>query len=336
MTSDLHRTIRELFNNSQNILIVSHIRPDGDCVGSVLGLGLALLDKGKKVQMVLRDGVPGSLKHLPGSDLVVRKATEAYDLSVVLDCSDINRTGGVLDGAVPDINIDHHITNLNFAKNNFVEAENAATAAILTKYLHQWGLSISERVAKNLATGIIADTIGFRTSNVTPETLRLAANLMETGIRLDDLYFQAIVQRSLDSLNYWGKGIANIQREGRLIWTKLTLKDRKAAGYNGNDDADFINILSGVQDYDIALIFIEQPGKRVKVSWRAKPGWNVSQIALQFGGGGHPAAAGAELSGKLEDVQSLVLSATQLVLGGQVNDNLSERDDSSTNGFGDR
>ncbi len=335
MANDLHQTIRELFDNSQNILITSHIRPDGDCIGSVLGLGLALIDKGKKVQMVLRDGVPGSFKHLPGSNLIARKAAEPYDLSVVLDCSDLNRTGGVLDGALPDINIDHHITNLNFARTNFIEAENAATAAILTKYLQQWGLSINQDVAKNLVTGIISDTIGFRTSNVTPETLRLTATLMETGIHLDDLYFQAIVQRSLDSLKYWGRGITNIQREDRLIWTTLTLKDRKAASYNGNDDADFINILSGVQDYDIALIFIEQTGKRVKVSWRAKPGWNVSQIALQFGGGGHPAAAGAELSGKLEDVQSLVLSATQLLLSDQVNNN-SERDASSTNGFGDR
>ncbi|MCE1253170.1 MAG: bifunctional oligoribonuclease/PAP phosphatase NrnA [Anaerolineae bacterium] len=334
--SDLHQTIRELFENSQNIVIVSHIRPDGDCVGSVLGLGMALIEKGKNVQMILRDGVPSSFKHLPGSDLVIRKPNAPYDLSIVVDCSDLIRTGGVLDGARPVLNIDHHITNLNFADINFVEAESAATAAILTKYLQQWGLSITESVARNLATGIISDTLGFRTSNVTPETLRLTANLMDTGIRLDDLYFQALVQRSIDSLNYWGKGINNIQRDGRLIWTTLTMKDRKEAGYTGNDDADFINILSGVQDFDIAVIFVEQSGKRVKVSWRAKAGWNVSQIALQFGGGGHPAAAGAELSGKLEDIQTQVLSATSLILTNQANDNKQERDASSTNGFGDR
>lgn len=314
MNDHLHQVICESFENSQNILVVSHIRPDGDCIGSVLGLGLALKDAGKNVQMILRDGIPGTFRHLPGSDLVVRKASQPFDLSVVLDSSDLNRIGGVLEDTKPDLNIDHHITNLHFAHHNFVEPKSAATAAILAKHMPKWGLSISQSVAANLLTGIVSDTIGFRTSNVTPETLRVAADLMEMGVSLDQLYLQALGQRSYESINYWGKGISSLVHDEQIVWATLTLQDRKNAGYTGNDDADLINILSSIQGFDVAIIFVQQARKKVKVSWRAQSGWNVSQIALQFGGGGHPAAAGAEITGTLEEVQKKVLSTTQEAL----------------------
>ncbi|HEX9013138.1 MAG TPA: DHHA1 domain-containing protein, partial [Anaerolineaceae bacterium] len=100
------------------------------------------------------------------------------------------------------------------------------------------------------------------------------------------------------------------ERQDRLVWTSLTLADRAAVGYPGNDDADLINILSSIEEADIAVIFVEQRAGKVKVSWRSVPGFDVSQVALQFGGGGHPAAAGAEIAGTLEEVQPRVLQAT--------------------------
>ena len=314
MDASLHHKIRELINNSQNILLVAHIRPDGDCIGSALGMGLSLIESGKDVQIVLRDGIPGEFRHLPGSELVTRKVTSPFDISIVLDSSDLNRIGGVLNGNIPDINIDHHITNLNFARINFVDPGCAATASLLAKNMVHWGLSINEAVAANLLNGIISDTIGFRTSNVTAETLRLASDLMDKGACLDDLYFRALIQRSYESACLWGKGLSNIQRTDRIIWTSLSLKERRQSHYPGNDDADLINVLSSIEDSDISIIFVQQSANKVKVSWRAKPGWNVSQIALQFGGGGHPAAAGAEIDGAMEDVQQQVLGATKTVL----------------------
>ena len=311
MNTHLNRGIRELIDNSQNIILVAHIRPDGDCIGSVLGMGLSLIALGKQVQIVLRDGIPGSFRHLPGSELVTRKANTPYDLSIVLDSSDLSRIGGVLNGDMPGINIDHHITNLNFAKINFVDPLCVATAELLAKYMGEWGLAIDDRVAANLLNGIISDTIGFRTSNVTPSTLRLVAELMEKGAHLDDLYFRALVQRSFNAASLWGKGLSNIKKEGRLVYSTLSLKDRKQANYTGNDDADLINVLSSIEDFDISIIFVQQSAGRVKVSWRAKAGWNVSQIALQFGGGGHPAAAGVEIEGAMEDVMQKVLKATK-------------------------
>jgi len=105
-----------------------------------------------------------------------------------------------------------------------------------------------------------------------------------------------------------------LQREERLIWTSLTLADRAAVKYPGNDDADLVNVLSAIDDADLMVIFIEQKGGDVKVSWRAQPGFDVSKIALSFGGGGHAAAAGADINGSLEDVQERVLRATRILL----------------------
>ncbi|MDR3578240.1 MAG: bifunctional oligoribonuclease/PAP phosphatase NrnA [Anaerolineaceae bacterium] len=314
INNTLINAVRQLLQNGRSFLVVSHIRPDGDAIGSLLGLGMALQHASKDVQMVLVDGVSHSFHHLPGSELVLRRPNAAYDTAIVLDCSDLVRTGGVLGERQPDLNIDHHITNLSFARINFVNPSAAATSAILAGYLEDWGLTITTPVAEALMTGLVSDTIGFRTSNVTPETLRLAAKLMERGANLSDLYSRALLHRSFESALYWGPALSRLQRNGRLIWTSLTLADRELANYNGNDDADLINTLSSIDESDIALVFIEQKGKRVKVSWRSQNGYDVSQIALQFGGGGHPAAAGVELVGELESVQAMILKATQKMM----------------------
>ncbi|HEX7973100.1 MAG TPA: DHHA1 domain-containing protein, partial [Anaerolineales bacterium] len=176
---------------------------------------------------------------------------------------------------------------------------------------------VTQPVAAALLTGLITDTLGFRTSNMNPRALRLAADLMEQGVDLPELYRQALFQRSFEATRYWGYGLRQLQREGRLAWTSLTQADRQAVGYPGRDDADLINILSSIEDVDVVVIFVEQPNQHVKVSWRAQPGFDVSQVALSFGGGGHPAASGADVSGSIEEVRPRVLDSTRLVVSKQ-------------------
>jgi len=315
MGDAVHAAIAQMFQRAQRILLVSHIRPDGDAVGSLVGLGLSLQTLGKDVQMTLADGVPISFRHLVGSNQVMRRPRGPVDLSVVLDCSDLQRAGGVFEpGEAPGLNIDHHITNLNFARVNLVLPEAVATSAILAEYMPRWNLPINEAVARALLTGLVSDTIGFRTPNVTPHTLRLAAMLIEHGANLADLYNRALVRRSFEAARYWGAGLQSLQREGRIVWGTLTLEDRSRVAYPGNDDADLVNMLATIDECDVCVLMIEQRDNKVKVSWRAQPGIDVSQIALQFGGGGHPAAAGAELSGELTEVRQRVLDATRTLI----------------------
>lgn len=311
MRSDLSDGIRERINSSGRILVVSHIRPDGDAVGSLLALGLALKATGKSVQMVIGDGVPLSFRHLEGSGSVRTQPEGNFDLIIVVDCSDLHRSGAALiDYGIPDINIDHHATNQKFARINLINTKAVSTTEILYDHLEEWGLSLTRDVADALLTGLITDTIGFRTANITPKALRLAAVLMEAGSDISLLYHKAILNRSYEAIRFWGTGLSMLERQGSVIWTTLTQAGREAAGYGGRDDADLINLLSAIDGVEISIIFVEQPNGNIKVSWRSQPGIDVSQVAVSFGGGGHPVAAGAEITGELEQVRSLVLQET--------------------------
>jgi len=303
----------QALHDARRVRILTHIRPDGDAIGSMLGLGLSLQSAGKQVQMILPDGVPQPLRFLPGSRQIVRTADQEADLLVVLDSSDIPRTAGLPEGVPVDVNIDHHITNTRFARLNWVDPSAVATAAILAEQLPVWGFPLEKDAASALLAGIITDTIGFRTSNTTSKALRLAADLMDRGADLPELYRAALLLKSFEAVRFWGFGLERLQRKNGLFWTVLYQQDREATGYNGNDDADLINFLSSTE-CDIVVLFNEQKEGRVKVSWRSRPGIDVSALAVQFGGGGHPAAAGAEIPGTVEEVCERVLAATEQLL----------------------
>ena len=313
--SGTDQNIQRLIRAANRVLVVSHIRPDGDAIGSLLAFGLSLKEAGKDVQMVLSDGLPANFRFLEGSREVANRANGPVDLIISVDCSDLGRIGPALSAyREPDINVDHHITNTNFARVNLVQPEAVATTEILARKLPAWGLAITPPVASALLTGLLTDTLGFRTSNMTSGAMRIAAELMDYGADLPALYNEALLRRSYEAVRLWAAGLAQLERNGEMVWASLSLKDRREAGYPGRDDADLINVLSSIDDAKVSLIFVEQANGNTKVSWRAKPGIDVSQVALAFGGGGHPAAAGAEISGKMEEVRPMVLKSTRELL----------------------
>jgi phosphoesterase RecJ-like protein len=316
MNEETTGVIKERLDKSKNVVIASHIRPDGDAIGSLLGLGLALRDAGKSVQMVLVDGLPSSFKHLQGSELIVKEPMGEHDTFITVDSADFKRVGKPFENfGLPDINIDHHKTNENFGKINLIEAEEVATAAILARHLPEWGYKITKPIAAALLTGIVTDTLGFRTSNTNPSAMRLCAMLMETGVDMNELYMKSLVKKSFPAARYWGAGLSRLEQKNGIVWATLTLNDRKISGYSGNDDADLINLVSAIDGNKVGMIFVEQTDNHVKVSWRAlEPGIDVSQVAKHFTGGGHAAAAGADIPGDLSEIQPLVLRTTHEML----------------------
>ncbi|MBI5839251.1 MAG: DHH family phosphoesterase [Chloroflexi bacterium] len=317
MDKALNGAITEKLAAANKIVVASHVRPDGDAIGSLLGLGLALQNAGKSVQMVLADGVPSSFKHLEGSEQIKKEPEGDRDLFITVDCADFKRVGKVFENfGQPDINIDHHVTNEKFGTINLIEAEEVATSAILTNHLPEWGLEITKPIAAALLTGIVTDTLGFRTSNTTPEALRQAAALMETGVDMPDIYMRALIKKSFPAAKYWGAGLSSLESRNGIVWGTLTLADRKATGYGGNDDADLINMISAIDNNKVGMVFVEQSDNHVKISWRAlELGVDVSPIAKHFKGGGHAAAAGADIEGGLNEVQKEVLKKTREMLG---------------------
>jgi phosphoesterase RecJ-like protein len=318
--NELEIAIGEQLRSAQHVLIASHVRPDGDAIGSTLALGLALQDQGKAVQMLLSDGVPASFRYLPGSEQVKTSHEGQPDTIIVVDCSDFKRTGDALKAFThPDIVIDHHVTNEAFGILNLIEIDAVATASVLMRHMRAWGMEITPAIAASLLTGLITDTLGFRTSNTSPECLRQAAELMEIGANINDIYYRSLVRRTFPAARYWGAGLSSLQRADGIVWATLTLDERKASGYGGNDDADLINVVSAIDESDITMMFVEQKNGTVKISWRAsRPQLDVSRIAVQFGGGGHKAAAGAEVGGSLSEVQERVLEVTNRMLATQL------------------
>ncbi len=293
--------------------VVSHIRPDGDAVGSLLAVSESLRAAGRAVTAVLNGGVPGSLKFLPGAELVQNALPTECDLLICVDCSDLDRTGfepGQLPRPV-DVNIDHHPTNTKFGAFNLVEPEAAATTQILYTWLPAVDLPLTPGVIASLMTGLVTDTIGFRTSSVTPACLRAAAGLLEAGAPLSEIYEHTLTSTSFAAARYWGAGLSRLSRQDGLVWASLTLDDRRQVGYSGSDDADLVNVLTTIEDAQVVVVFVEQPGGQVKISWRSRPGLDVSKLAVQFGGGGHELAAGAQVDGGLDQAQARVLEATR-------------------------
>lgn len=314
--NDLDSSIKEHLQAARNILIVTHVRPDGDAIGSLLGLGLSLQISGKQVQMLLPDGLPSNFKYLPGSNQIKRVQKGNPDLSIVVDCSDISRVGKALDNyGVPDIVIDHHVTNGEFGKLNLIESDSPATASVLLTHMPDWGLTVTPDVAANLLTGLLTDTLGFRTLNTTPRSLRQAADLVDLGANLSSLYNLGLVRRTLPAARYWGVGLSKLNYEDNIVWTELSLEDRITSGYSGNDDADLINVVSSITEGLISIIFVEQNNGTVKISWRTQdPNLDVSKIAMVFKGGGHRAAAGADIPGDLAEIKKRVLAETDKFL----------------------
>jgi phosphoesterase RecJ-like protein len=310
---------RRRLERAGRLLLLTHIGPDGDAVGSMLGLGLALRATGKDVMFVCADQVPDTFRFLPAYGEIATTPRGTFEVVVSLDAADRARLGTVGEQLKQPIDLlfDHHITNPGFAEINLIDVTAASTAELVTELLPALGLPLTKSAAECLLTGLITDTMGFRTSSTTAKTLALAQKLVEAGASLPEIYDLAFYKRSIHAVRLWAQGLARLQLDHRIVWTALPLSARQAAQYHGQGDADLINVLQQVREADVALILTEREEGKVKVSWRAVPGVNVAAIAATFGGGGHVAAAGAEVTGPLEDVIEKVLAATRAALNGK-------------------
>lgn len=303
--------IASSLNEAVKVLILTHVDPDGDAIGSMLGLGLALEKLGKKVVMACQDPVPKRFLYLPGSQRIVPYPYGSFDVVVSLDVNDIKRLGKVyhqeLFSHLPLLNVDHHITNLRFGTINWVDPEAAATAEMVLELLEEMGAPIDPDVANCLLNGIVTDTQGFRTANTTVKTFEAALRLQKAGANLHQIMMQAFNHHSLKMLQLWSKLLARVQLQDGIIWVDKPRSILQELQLEEDYDHGFINFLLGVEGVKIATVFTEKSGGEVDVSLRSVPGVDVSAVAVKLGGGGHPQAAGCRLKGELEEVKKIVL-----------------------------
>ena len=311
----------QLIRSAHCPLLISHISPDGDAVGSLVGLGQALRQMGLEPILACSDSIPARFNYIPGVGDIVQEVTDPFDLVISLDCSDMERLGHFPQmptfGNTPLVNIDHHLTNLNFGDVNLVDPRASSTAEIVLRLLEYMTVPLDAEIATALLTGIVTDTRGFRTSNVTPQVMEAALRLMQAGASLPTITHYTLNRRPTAAIRLWGAALALLRLEDRVIWTSIPLAVRRAAGYTGNGDAGLVSFLISADDADVAVVFVEREDNRIEVGLRAVPGFDVARVALQLGGGGHALAAGCNLPGPLEEAQKRVLAALRVDLARQ-------------------
>jgi phosphoesterase RecJ-like protein len=321
--------IRTLLATNQRTLLLSHVSPDGDAIGSMLGLKWLLEAQGHTVVAANQDGVPYLLRSdlvAPGWDTVVhspfkqKRQASGYGLVITLDCSDMQRLGKAyrpsLAGA-PLVNIDHHITNLSFGTVNLVDPAASSTAEIVYQLAKTLGWPVGPEAAQCLLTGIVTDTRSFQVGNVTPALLGIAQRLMEAGASLRAINEGVLDRRNVDTICLWGHALAALHLEERIIWTAIPLAMRGHCNGVEQSDSGLANFMAGAEEADVALILTEREDGTVDVGMRAAQGFDVAQVALALGGGGHPRAAGCSLRVPLEQATQQVLGALKQSLAEQ-------------------
>lgn len=290
----------ELVDEAQKIIVVTHVQPDGDAIGSMMGLTMALREKGKTVLPVVDGGMPRGFAFVPGSE-TIRNSVDGFepDLVISTDASDRARIGDVGEAALsydtPLIQLDHHQTNLIFGDVNLVDARTVAAAEGVLDWLDQLGWVLSPVVAQCLLTGLVTDTLCFRTSNVTGTVLGKAQRLMEAGADLAAVVQRTVVRKSAKLMRLHGEVLSRIVLEDGVIWATVTADDFQAAGMEVGAYTGLSSDLIQAEEAVISVTFTEMGDGRIDVSMRAVPGFDVSGIALELGGGGHVQASGCGL-----------------------------------------
>ncbi len=320
----------QLIRSAYSPLLICHIAPDGDAIGSLLGLGRALRYKGLEPIMACADPIPSLFNYIPGVEAVVQDTSDTFDLVISLDCSDPERLGHFTQmpafGDTPLLNIDHHLTNLYFGAVNLVDPHASSAAEVVLRLLDYMDVPLDAELATCLLTGIVTDTRGFRTSNVTIQVMEAALRLMKAGASLTTITRRSLDRRSITAVRLWGAALAQLRVEGCVIWTSITSAMRRAVGYAGNGDAGLVSFLISANDTDAAVVFVEREDGRIEVGLRAVPGFDVGHVALVLGGGGHAPAAGCTLPGPIEEAQTRVLAVLQADLARQRQARDAERD----------
>jgi phosphoesterase RecJ-like protein len=305
-----------------SILLVTHIHPDGDAIGSLLGLANALWARGKQVDTVVDGGVPKFLQFVPSADRVLSELTVGqWDVMISLDSSDEERTGksGEFGRAhsAKVINLDHHATNTMFGDLHIVVPEAVAATEIVFDWLNRMGDPITTPVATALLTGLVTDTIGFRTSNVKPVTLHIAQALIEAGASLTEIMTRTLNSHPYSFVEIWKHALPTVQLSDGVISAEITQAHIQEIGLSEIPDTGLVSWLVSVDEAKVSALFKEQPDNTVEVSLRSKVGYDVAHIAFKLGGGGHKQASGATVTGTLSEVKTRVIPMLRdLVLNG--------------------
>lgn len=306
------RRVCDELRRHQHIALTSHVRPDGDSLGSALALAWALQALGKDARVVMRDRAPVPLNEFPGVDEIEVAATvpETTEAVVVLECGDLARTG--LDGLerYQVVNVDHHPGNTGFGAVQWFDGSAAACGELVFEIITELGVPLTPDMATQLLVAIVTDTGSYRYAGVSPRTFTISARLLEAGADPVAVARKLYDGNTLGRLRLQGAVLQSMELvdAGRVASLHLDLPTMAASGADPEDTDGLINQPLSVKAIQAVVFFKQAEGGQYRVSLRSKGDIDVGKVARSFGGGGHKNAAGCTLSGPLADLREQVFA----------------------------
>lgn len=304
--------ILEEIKKANKIVILTHENPDGDAIGSSLGLSLALKQLDKEVDVIIPE-FPKIFEFLPDTENIQKESDiEIYDLAIALDCSDIQRLNGFakyFEDAKVKIVIDHHGKNKMFGDYNYVDPVAPACAQILIAMLEYFNIDITKEIGTCLIAGIITDTGGFRYSGVTTETFEFASWILSKGINISEIYRKVLQTKTKTNFELTKLAMERMEflENDKISYTYITKEDEEEIGTQHGDHEGLVEIGRDIEGVEVS-VFIREAEKGYKVSLRSNEYVDVADVCFMFGGGGHLRAAGCTINGTLEQVKQKILS----------------------------
>lgn len=311
------KEISEAIKKYDEYIITSHIETEGDAIGSELALFYLIKQLGKRAIIVNSDPVPDRYRFLLGWDKVVAdtsgKLKNCKNI-IIVDCPTIERSGKVaqlIDRTKVKINIDHHVSNDNFGDFNWVESDASSCGEMLFNLFRRMRLHINEAIAEMLYVAILTDTGSFRYDSTTPETHRIAGELIKLGVHPAKIAERVYETKRLGDMELLSKALSTIKKtnDGKIAYMYVTKKMLDETGSAPDRTDGFINFARSIDGSEISIFFREdiKDPQKVHVGFRSKGRVNVNVLASKFGGGGHPKASGCILTGNLNDIVKDVL-----------------------------
>ena len=311
-TSTELETIRQAIHSRQRFLITSHARPDGDSIGSQLAMAFALDALGKTVRIVNADSAPEHYQEFPGMDRIEIAATvdrPDIDAVIVMECSDLSRTGVAgLEGQFI-INIDHHAGNRMYGAINWYDLSAAACGEMVFEVILALGAPLTTEIATHIYLAILTDTGSFHHSNITPRTFDICRQCVDAGVNPAVMARRVFDSNSFGKLKLIGALLDDMELvdDGRLAVMHLDDEMLQSTGSTHNDTEGLINLPLTAREIQAVVFFKIGNDEQVRVSMRSKYDVDVRQVAAAYGGGGHKNAAGFTASGKVADVKDEII-----------------------------
>ncbi len=308
--------IAAAIRDHQTFVLMSHVRPDGDAIGSQLALGYSLLALGKTVYMLNDDGLPDNLEFLPGAERIATPPDEPLDVEVAiaLDTATKQRLGERSLAAAANarlwINIDHHKSNPGYGEINLIDSGSPATGEILYELIRAIGLPLPDESRDAIYVAISTDTGSFQYPSTTARTYRIAADLVDRGVDVGSINSDTYDSHPYRRVELMRTLLNSLERtdDGVLAHWELRDATREKLALRPEDSEGLIDIIRGIRGVVVAAFFEELPDGKVRVSMRSKdPRIDVCNVASTFGGGGHALAAGIRMPGPLDEAKTAVL-----------------------------